>query len=49
MTHTVRNLAGEGENTSPSWTIGAVNPAGALLQAHGIDPSQLRAELDGTP
>jgi hypothetical protein len=35
--------------TQLGWTIGAVNPAGALLQAHGIDPSQLRAELDGTP
>ena len=31
------------------WTIGTVNPAGALLQAHGIDPVQLRAELDHTP
>src|SRR5438046_1898506 len=31
------------------WTIGTVNPAGALLQAHGIEPVQLRAELDHTP
>jgi ATP-dependent Clp protease ATP-binding subunit ClpA len=31
------------------WTIGTVNPAVALLQAHGIDPVQLRAELDRTP
>src|SRR6266705_6682077 len=28
------------------WTIGTVHPAGALLQAHGIEPVQLRAELD---
>ena len=31
------------------WTIGTVNPAGALLQAHGIQPTQLRNELDRTP
>jgi ATP-dependent Clp protease ATP-binding subunit ClpA len=31
------------------WTIGPVNPAAALLQAHGIDPVRLRAELDRTP
>jgi ATP-dependent Clp protease ATP-binding subunit ClpA len=31
------------------WTIGAVNPAAALLRAHGIDPIRLRAELDRTP
>jgi ATP-dependent Clp protease ATP-binding subunit ClpA len=31
------------------WTIGTVNPAGALLQAHGIQPTQLRNELDHTP
>jgi ATP-dependent Clp protease ATP-binding subunit ClpA len=31
------------------WTIGPVNPAAALLQAHGIDRVQLRAELDRTP
>ena len=31
------------------WTIGTVHPAGALLQAHGIEPVQLRAELDHTP
>ena len=30
------------------WSISAVNPAGALLQAHGIDPLRLRAELDRT-
>ena len=35
--------------TQLGWTIGAINPAGALLQAHGIEPSQLRAELDHTP
>ena len=28
------------------WTIGAVNPAAAILQARGIDPIRLRAELD---
>jgi len=31
------------------WTIGTVNPAGALLQAHGIQPIQLRNELDRMP
>lgn len=31
------------------WTIGTVNPAGALLQAHGMQPTQLRNELDRTP
>jgi Clp amino terminal domain, pathogenicity island component len=31
------------------WTIGTINPAGALLQAHGIEPIHLRAELDHTP
>jgi ClpA/ClpB-like protein len=31
------------------WTIGAVNPADALLRAHGIDPARLRAELEHTP
>ncbi len=31
------------------WTTGTVNPAGALLHAHGIEPVQLRAELDHTP
>jgi hypothetical protein len=35
--------------TQLGWTIGAVNPASALLKAHGIDPVQLRAKLDGTP
>ena len=35
--------------TQLGWTIGTVNPAGALLQAHGIEPIQLRAELDHTP
>jgi ATP-dependent Clp protease ATP-binding subunit ClpA len=28
------------------WTISAVNPAAAMLRAHGIDPVRLRAELD---
>ena len=28
------------------WTIGAVNPAAALLHVHGIDPVRLRAELN---
>ena len=28
------------------WTIGPVNPASALLQAHDIDPIRLRSELD---
>jgi ATP-dependent Clp protease ATP-binding subunit ClpA len=31
------------------WTIVTVNPAGALLHTHGIEPIQLRAELDHTP
>jgi len=31
------------------WTIGPVNPAAALLQAHGIDPVGLRAELNDAP
>lgn len=31
------------------WTIGPVNPAAALLRAHGIDPVRLRTELDRTP
>jgi len=31
------------------WAIGPVNPAGALLQAHDIDPVRLRSELDRTP
>jgi len=31
------------------WTIGTVNPAGALLRTHGIQPIQLRNELDCTP
>jgi len=31
------------------WTIGAVNPAAALLQARGIDPVRLRAELERNP
>src|SRR5215467_1399930 len=35
--------------TQLGWTIGTVNPAAALLQAHGIEPIQLRAELDRTP
>jgi ATP-dependent Clp protease ATP-binding subunit ClpA len=30
------------------WTIGAFNPADALLRSHGIDPVRLRAELDRT-
>jgi ATP-dependent Clp protease ATP-binding subunit ClpA len=28
------------------WTIGPVNPASALLQAHHVDPAGLRTELD---
>jgi hypothetical protein len=32
--------------TQLGWVIGGVNPAGALLRAHDIDPIQLRAELD---
>jgi ATP-dependent Clp protease ATP-binding subunit ClpA len=31
------------------WTIGTVNPAATLLQAHGIDPAGLRAELTDAP
>jgi len=30
------------------WTIGAVNPASALLQAYHVDPARLRTELDRT-
>jgi ATP-dependent Clp protease ATP-binding subunit ClpA len=32
--------------TQLGWTIGPVNPAGALLQAYHVDPVRLRAELD---
>jgi hypothetical protein len=32
--------------TQLGWTIGRVNPAAALLGAHGIDPVRLRAQLD---
>jgi len=28
------------------WTIGPVNPASALLQAHDIDTIRLRSQLD---
>lgn len=28
------------------WTIGPVNPAGALLQAHDVDAIRLRSELE---
>jgi hypothetical protein len=31
------------------WTIGPVNPASALLQAHDVDPIRLRTELDRMP
>jgi len=31
------------------WTVGTVNPAGALLRAHGIEPVQLRADLGSAP
>jgi len=31
------------------WTIGTINPAAALLQAHGIDPVRLRNELNDAP
>jgi hypothetical protein len=31
------------------WEIGTINPARAVLQAHGIDPARLRRELDRTP
>lgn len=31
------------------WTIGAVNPAGALLRDHGIDPVRVRADLERNP
>ena len=31
------------------WIIGTVNPAGALLRTHDIQPTQLRNELDRTP
>jgi len=32
--------------TQLGWTIGPVNPAGALLQAHDVDTIRLRSELD---
>jgi hypothetical protein len=32
--------------TQLGWTIGRVNPAAALLGAHGIDPVRLRVQLD---
>jgi serine-type D-Ala-D-Ala carboxypeptidase (penicillin-binding protein 5/6) len=32
--------------TQLGWAMGGVNPAGALLRPHDIDPIQLRAELD---
>jgi ClpA/ClpB-like protein len=35
--------------TQLGWTIGPVNPASALLQAHDIDTIRLRSELDRTP
>jgi len=35
--------------TQLGWVIGTVNPASAMLQAHGIDPIRLRSELDRTP
>jgi ATP-dependent Clp protease ATP-binding subunit ClpA len=31
------------------WEIGTINPASAVLRAHGIDPARLRGELDRTP
>lgn len=31
------------------WEIGTINPARAVLQAHGIDSARLRRELDRTP
>jgi hypothetical protein len=31
------------------WTIGPVNPASALLQAHDVDPIRLQTELDRMP
>ena len=35
--------------TQLGWTIGPVNPASALLQAHNIDTLRLRSELDRMP
>jgi len=35
--------------TQLGWTIGPVNPASALLQAHSIDTLRLRSELDRMP
>ena len=32
--------------TQLGWTIGPVNPASALLQAHDIDTIRLRSQLD---
>ena len=34
--------------TQLGWTIGTVDPAGALLRAHGIDPVGLRTQLERT-
>src|SRR6266508_6701709 len=34
--------------TQLGWTIGTVNPADALLRAHGIDPVGLRTQLERT-
>jgi hypothetical protein len=31
------------------WEIGTINPASAVLLAHGIDAVRLRRELDRTP
>ena len=35
--------------TQLGWTLSSVNPASALLQRRGVDPRELRAELDLTP
>jgi len=31
------------------WSIGASNPAAAILAGHGLDPAQLRAQLSAQP
>ena len=42
--------AGAGRHLAQlGWTIGPVNPASSLLQAHDVDPIRLRTELDRMP
>jgi hypothetical protein len=42
--------AGAGRHLAQlGWTIGPVNQASSLLQAHDVDPIRLRTELDRMP